>query len=289
MCLHSFLVLLLIMVEENWYESIRGFLVDITGVLYNSGGIAIDGSILAVNRLYSESNVRFVSNESSSTREGICTMLRKLGFESIQPDHIFTPAPVAAKYVTKHGLSPHLLVHNNVLSEFSNCINSPNGRPCVVLADAESDLDFINMNKAFRVLHSSSNPLLITLGNGKFYHRADQGPCLDTGAYASALKFAVEDAGRCCEHLVIGKPEETYFMSAVEDLGLTKEQVVMIGDDISGDVDGAQKVGIKGIQVRTGKWRPEWEKHPTIKPELIVDNLLEAVSLILDSQQRIKN
>nr|CAD2170857.1 unnamed protein product [Meloidogyne enterolobii] len=209
--------------------------------------IAIDGSILAVNRLYSESNVRFVSNESSSTREGICTMLRKLGFESIQPDHIFTPAPVAAKYLTKHGLSPHLLVHNNVLSEFSNCINSPNGRPCVVLADAESDLDFINMNKAFR------------------------------------------DAGRCCEHLVIGKPEETYFMSAVDDLGLTKEQVVMIGDDISGDVDGAQKVGIKGIQVRTGKWRPEWEKHPTIKPELIVDNLLEAVSLILDSQQRLKN
>jgi len=57
--------------------------------------------------------VRFVSNESSSTREGICTMLRKLGFESIQPDHIFTPAPVAAKYVTKHGLSPHLLVHNS--------------------------------------------------------------------------------------------------------------------------------------------------------------------------------
>jgi len=114
----------------------------------------------------------------------------------------------------------------DVLSEFSNCINSPNGRPCVVLADAESDLDFINMNKAFRVLHSSSNPLLITLGNGKFYHRADQGPCLDTGAYASALKFAVEDAGRCCEHLVIGKPEETYFMSAVDDLGLTKEQVI---------------------------------------------------------------
>ena len=36
-------------------------------------------------------------------------------------------------------------------------------------------------------------------------------------------------------------------------------------------------------------FRPEWEKHPTIKPELIVDNLLEAVSLILDSQQRIKN
>lgn len=29
----------------------------------------------------------------------------------------------------------------------------------------------------------------------------------------------------------------------------------MIGDDIYGDVDGAQKAGIRGIQVRTGKWR----------------------------------
>lgn len=103
---------------------------------------------------------------------------------------------------------------------------SNGSRSCVVLADAESDLDFMNMNKAFRVLHSSSNPLLISLGNGKFYHRDDQGPCLDTGAYAAALKFAVEDAGRRCEHLVFGKPEKTFFMSAVEDLGLTKEQVL---------------------------------------------------------------
>lgn len=29
----------------------------------------------------------------------------------------------------------------------------------------------------------------------------------------------------------------------------------MIGDDILSDVGGAQKLGIKGIQVRTGKWR----------------------------------
>lgn len=29
----------------------------------------------------------------------------------------------------------------------------------------------------------------------------------------------------------------------------------MIGDDIESDVGGAQKAGIIGIQVRTGKWR----------------------------------
>jgi len=38
------------MADPNWYNSIKGFLVDITGVLYDSGGEAIPGSIEAVRR-----------------------------------------------------------------------------------------------------------------------------------------------------------------------------------------------------------------------------------------------
>jgi len=138
-----------------------------------------------------------------------------------------------------------------------------------VLGDAEKELSFANMNAAFRILLASEKPLLISLGNGKFYQRADHGPCLDTGAYAAALKFALDGGTGQCEHIVMGKPEEEYFLTAVEDLGLTKEEVrimliiysftilkvVMIGDDIHGDVHGAQQIGIKGVLVRTGKWR----------------------------------
>lgn len=29
----------------------------------------------------------------------------------------------------------------------------------------------------------------------------------------------------------------------------------MIGDDIVSDVGGAQKCGMRGVQVKTGKWR----------------------------------
>ena len=32
-------------------------------------------------------------------------------------------------------------------------------------------------------------------------------------------------------------------------------QCVMIGDDIVGDVGGAQTAGMRGVQVRTGKYR----------------------------------
>ena len=61
-------------------------------------------------------------------------------------------------------------------------------------------------------------------------------------------------------------------------------QVVMIGDDIVGDVGGAQKAGLRGVLVRTGKFQPSDENHPTVKPDAIVDNLSQAVDLILSKQ-----
>ena len=36
-------------------------------------------------------------------------------------------------------------------------------------------------------------------------------------------------------------------------------QVVMVGDDLRGDVEGAEGAGLRGVLVRTGKFRGEWE------------------------------
>jgi phospholysine phosphohistidine inorganic pyrophosphate phosphatase len=59
-------------------------------------------------------------------------------------------------------------------------------------------------------------------------------------------------------------------------------QTVMIGDDIVGDVKGAQDAGLRGVLVRTGKFRPSDECHPIVKPCGIVDDLAQAVDLILE-------
>uniref|UniRef100_A0A915ETL5 Phospholysine phosphohistidine inorganic pyrophosphate phosphatase n=1 Tax=Ditylenchus dipsaci TaxID=166011 RepID=A0A915ETL5_9BILA len=205
----------------------------------SDGGCAIEGSVEATKRLYSHSKVRFVSNESTSTRTKLTEKLAKLGFD-LDPAHIFTPAPVAANYVKANNLRPHLLVHKGIVSEFAGCnLSEPN---CVVVGDAEDEFTHPNMNAAFRVLLANKDHFLISLGCGRFYQRVD-GPCLDLGGYAMALKYATD-----CRHVVVGKPEEKYFMTAVTDMGLTKEQVVMIGDDIVSDISAAQNIGIKAIQ-----------------------------------------
>lgn len=64
------------------------------------------------------------------------------------------------------------------------------------------------------------------------------------------------------------------------------EETLMIGDDLLGDVGGAQDAGLKGgVLNRRGKYRKERdENHETIKPFLIVDNLLELVDKLLNNE-----
>ena len=60
----------------------------------------------------------------------------------------------------------------------------------------------------------------------------------------------------------------------------------MVGDDIVSDVGGAQAVGIRGVQVRTGKFRQSDENHPAVKPDMIADNLASFVDFLLKSQEK---
>ncbi|MCA1737638.1 MAG: HAD-IA family hydrolase, partial [Actinobacteria bacterium] len=68
---------------------------------------------------------------------------------------------------------------------------------------------------------------------------------------------------------VMGKPESAFFEAALWDLGLEAGEVAMVGDDAESDVAGAQRAGLSGIQVRTGKYRPENVGEPDAEIESI--------------------
>ena len=63
--------------------------------------------------------MKFLSNETSATREGFMNKLNKLGFE-LKLEDIFTPAPFAKDFITEKNLRPHLLVHDGRF--FFKCI-----------------------------------------------------------------------------------------------------------------------------------------------------------------------
>ncbi|XP_064602160.1 phospholysine phosphohistidine inorganic pyrophosphate phosphatase-like [Liolophura sinensis] len=256
--------------------NIKGVLLDITGVLYNSaqgGGHAIEGSVEAVKRLRKAGlPVRFCTNETQCTTKAIVEKLQRLGFELTESE-VFPPIPAVCSLMKARALRPHILAHPASLSDFSE-IDQTNPN-CVVVGDAADMFTYHNLNKAFRILISMETPVLFSLGQGKFY-REDDELSLDVGAFVKALEYACDVQAE-----VVGKPSKTFFNTALQDMNVSPENAVMVGDDILNDVGGAQKCGMYGIQVRTGKFRPQDEHHPQVTPDAVVDNLAAAVDLLL--------
>ncbi|XP_067945505.1 phospholysine phosphohistidine inorganic pyrophosphate phosphatase-like [Watersipora subatra] len=265
----------------TWANGVKGVLLDITGVLYNSGscgGTPIVGSVEAIQRLKaSQLLYKFCSNESTQTRADFAAKLNKHGFD-ISADEILSPAPVMVALLKRESLRPHLLVHPDVLAEFSSLDQS--NPDCVVLGDCQEHFTSCSLNQAFRVLLSmhADNRKLYALGAGKYYSENGE-LVLDVGSYARMLEFAAD-----CTMNVCGKPQPAFFEQALQELGVKASECVMIGDDIVSDVGGAQAMGMRGVQVRTGKYRADAdEPHPTVKPDGYVDNLAEAINMLLTS------
>ena len=80
---------------------------------------------------------------------------------------------------------------------------------------------------------SDPRPPLIALGLTRYW-RAEDGLRLDVGAFVRALEYATG-----CTAVVLGKPDPVFYGAAVEALGLQPNQVVMVGDDVRSDVEGA--------------------------------------------------
>ena len=72
----------------------------------------------------------------------------------------------------------------------------------------------------------------------------------------------------------MGKPANAFFDAAVGKLGTTTAQTVMIGDDIQGDVGGAQAAGLAGVLLRTGKFRPR-DLEGDVRPDAVLDSVAD--------------
>ncbi|CAL4149297.1 unnamed protein product, partial [Meganyctiphanes norvegica] len=273
---------------SDWIEKpIKGVLLDITGVLYESGeglGTVIPGSVEAIARLKECGvPVRLVTNETCATREAVVDKLQHHGY-NVTVEQIFSPVPAVLSVLKERKLIPHLLVHPAVENEFKSLLSSRENRgtpTCVVMGDADEGFSFVNMNDAFLALMAMDKPVLFSLGKGKYYKHKGQLQ-LDVGSFAAALEFACDIQAE-----VVGKPSPQFFGAALADMGITADQAVMVGDDIVSDVGGAQKCGIRGVLVRTGKYTPKCENHPTVKPNFIADNLANAVDLIVSCLKQI--
>jgi HAD superfamily hydrolase (TIGR01458 family) len=249
---------------------IHGVLFDLEGVFY-VGDYPLPGTREALLSLHAAGiPMRFITNSTRLTRGAIINRLARMGLE-VSLQHLFTPVVAARNYLIARKLTPHLLVHPNIRGEFADLLGpSPDA---VLLGDAGPAFSYDALNQCFRLLLDGL-PLL-AMGSNRYF-RDDGGLNLDIGPFMAALEYAAE-----LEAVVLGKPASGFFLAAVNSLDLPPQDVVMVGDDAEMDVRGALAAGLRGVLVRTGKYRPGDEAKVEPHGGRVFDDLDAVVDYIL--------
>ena len=236
----------------------NALLLDLDGVIYQ-GEQAIAGAAEAV-RWVQQQNIPhlFLTNTTSRPRSALVKKLASMNI-SINESQLLTPAVAACQWIKKNITGDiALFIPDATKSEFQSLPTSQittvtpeqsRQTGAVVVGDMGDRWTFTLLNQAFRLLMSESRPALIALGMTRYW-RADDGLRLDAGPIVSALQYA---SG--VKPTVLGKPAQPFYQAALQTLGVSAEHAYMIGDDIRGDVDGAQQAGIKAMLVKTGKFQ----------------------------------
>ena len=112
---------------------------------------------------------------------------------------------------------------------------------------------------------------ILALEMNRYWMDSD-GMVLSTGPFVAALEYATGKKAQ-----LMGKPSPDFFDMALKDMGVPARDAAMIGDDILGDVGGGQKVGMKGILVKTGKYREDQDSQFGVNPDLTLSSIARLV------------
>jgi phospholysine phosphohistidine inorganic pyrophosphate phosphatase len=231
----------------------RALLIDLDGVIYQDEEV-VPGArdALAWLRAHAIPHA-FVTNTTSRPRRGLVEKLAGFGVP-VGAEQIFTPSVVAAKWLQREARDPAaLFVPEATQADFAGvpvlAATAETGAGSVVVGDLGTFWTFSALNRAFRILMENPAAVLVALGTTRYWRAAD-GLRLDVGPFVAALEYAT---GR--RAVVLGKPSRQFFETAVNALDCVAVQTVMVGDDIAVDVRGAQDAGMRGVLVRTGKFR----------------------------------
>ena len=248
-------------------KGIKGFLIDLDGVLY-VGDHPLDGAQAAVEYLMQKNyTCRFISNTTRKCRKTIASRLSAMGFD-IPEEYIFTPSLAAIAYMKKTGKHHcHILTTGDVDRDFEQvCAQDTSAKTdYVIVGDAGDTITYDSLNTAFR--HLMEGAELVALEKDRYWMSHD-GLSLSAGPFVQALEFA---SGKTAT--VMGKPSKAFFDLALREMGLPPGQVAMIGDDITTDICGALNAGMKGILVRTGKFREDTVNCALVRPAYIIDSI----------------
>jgi HAD superfamily hydrolase (TIGR01458 family) len=244
---------------------VRGLLLDLDGVIVLRGQ-AVPGAAAAIAELDRRGiPFRVVTNTSAVTPASLSRYGASIGIH-IPPERILSGLTISAAYTARRhpGRPLHVLASEEARGLFAGqrlLDDDEAGRPgaeaaAVVIGDAPEIVSHASLNRAFRLIRGGAE--LIGMHKNPYWLTPD-GETIDSGAIVAALEFATGTRAT-----IVGKPSRAFFAEAADRVlaDLTARDggrrpprgvLAMVGDDLRTDVLAAQRAGLRGAFVLSGK------------------------------------
>ena len=253
-------------------KKIQALLIDLEGVLYSDNKL-ISGSIEVVKELKKQGlKLRFLTNTTTAPRKNILEKLLNFGFD-IEENEIFTPIIATKNYLRDNAVKKISLVTNiEIIEEFKEYEITQKNPDAVIMGDIYKNFNWEILDRVFKLVYLN-NAALIALHQNKYCIR-DNKVSLDLGPFIKAIEYASNK-----KSILMGKPEKNFFDLAVKDLDINNENILMIGDDITSDIEGSINANLKAIQVKTGKFQENDHKN-SIQPYKRIESIADLPKLV---------
>ena len=256
----------------NIINNIKALLIDLEGVLYSDNKL-IPGSVEVIKELKKNSlKVRFLTNTTTAPRKLIFNKLKNFGFD-IEEEEIFTPIIATKNYLRDNKVKKITLVTNiEIIEDFNDYEITQKDPEAVIMGDIYKNFKWDILDRVFKLVYLK-NTALIALHQNKYCIR-DQEVSLDLGPFVKAVEYSSDKKA-----ILMGKPEKNFFDLVVKDLNIINDNILMIGDDITSDIEGSINANLRAIQVKTGKFQ-EKDLENSIQPHYRIESIKDLPRLL---------
>lgn len=249
-------------------QPIRALILDMDGVLWRDQQSI--GDLPAIFDEIEQRGIKVIMATNNATRTPEMYVERLLSFGvSVETWQVIHSGEVAALYMKKHypdGGPVHILGEKGVQQALENAgFWHAENDVLAVIASMDRQVNYEKLSAATLLVRNGA-PLIGTNPDRTF--PTPEGLKPGTGSILAALEAATDQ-----QALIMGKPQTAIYEAALERMGTTVAETLVIGDRLETDIAGAQKLGCPTALVLSGVSTPEqaaaWQPQPDwILPDL---------------------
>ncbi len=255
--------------------NIKGFLIDLDGVLVKGNFEPLEGSLELISILKKRKiPFKIATSNSQYSPEELARKLQEKGFR-IEKEDILSPLSIAPIYLKEENIKTLFVIGSENLKKYlkeKDFDIKDDEFVDGVLVGLDKNLSFEKLKTATTALKKEKAKLFALNGN-KISQDNDGKLFPGVGSVAKMLSFACS----CNEDFKhFGKMSDVYNKIAFKELGLKPEEIAIISDDLFVDVVGYQSLGLTGIFMTTGKYSKD-DITEEAKPDFVFHSLKELI------------